>query len=101
MPIILSIKIIEIIFFCVLLVGWCINSIIAGRKHDYLIVFQVYYCENKDTQTVGNAIYSLKKSELNISSIRQMEKAITKGLQDNSHVDNITKVIITDVIKLN
>lgn len=99
MPIILSIKIIEIIFFCVLLVGWCINSIIAGRKHDYLIVFQVY--ENQDTQTVGNTICSLKKSELNISSIRQMEKAITKGLQDDSYVDNITKVIITDVIKLN
>lgn len=92
MPIILSI---EIIFFCVLL-GW----IIAEREHDYLIVFQVY-CENKDTQTIGNAIYSLKKSELNISSIRQMEKAITKGLQDDSYVDNITKVIITDVIKLN
>ena len=95
MPIILSIKIIEIIFFCVLL-GW----IIVGREHDYLIVFQVY-CENKDTQTVGNAIYSLKKSELNISSIGQMEKAITKELQDNSYVDNITRVIITNVIKLN
>ena len=99
MPIILQI---EIIFSCVLLVGWCINSIIAGRKHDYLIVFQVYYCENnEDTQTIGNAIYSLKKSELNISSIRQMEKAITKVLQDDSYVDNITKVTITDVIKLN
>ena len=95
MPIILSIKIIEIIFSCVLL-----SLIIAGRKHDYLIVFQVY-CENKDTQTVGNAIYSLKKSELNISSIEQMEKAITKELQDNSYVDNITRVIITNVIKLN
>ena len=95
MPIILSIKIIEIIFFCVLL-SW----IIAERKHDYLIVFQVY-CENKDTQTVGNAIYSLKKSELNISSIEQMEKAITKELQDNSYVDNITRVIITNIIKLN
>ena len=95
MPIILSIKIIEIIFFCVLL-----SLIIVGREHDYLIVFQVY-CENKDTQTVGNAIYSLKKSELNISSIEQMEKAITKELQDNSYVDNITRVIITNVIKLN
>ena len=100
MPIILSIKIIDIIFSCVLLVGWCIGWIIAERKHDYLIVFQVY-CENKDTQTVGNAIYSLKKSELNISSIGQMEKAITKELQDNSYVDNITRVIITNVIKLN
>lgn len=88
-------QIVEIIFFCVLL-GWYI----AGREHDYLIVFQVY-CENKDTQTVGNAIYSLKKSELNISSIRQMEKAITKDLQDDSYVDNITRVIITDIIKLN
>ena len=97
MPIILQI---QIIFSCVLLVGWCIDSIIVGREHDYLIVFQVY-CENKDTQTVGNAIYSLKKSELNISSIGQMEKAITKELQDNSYVDNITRVIITNVIKLN
>ena len=95
MPIILSIKIIEIIFFCVLL-----SLIIAGRKHDYLIVFQVY-CENKDTPTIGNAIYSLKKSELNISSIGQMEKAITKELQDNSYVDNIARVIITNIIKLN
>lgn len=96
MPIILQI---EIIFSCVLLVGWCIGSIIIGREHDYLIVFQVY-CENKDTPTIGNAIYSLKKSELN-TFIRQMEKVITKGLQDDSYVDNITRVIITDVIKLN
>lgn len=85
---------IEIILFCVLL-GW----LIVGREHNYLIVFQVYY-ENRDTQTVGNAIYSLKKSELDLSSIRNIEKAITKDLQDDSYV-GITKVIITDIIKLN
>lgn len=89
---------IEIILFCVLLC-WCIGLKIAGRTHDYLIVFQVF-CENKDKQTVGNAIYSFKKSELDLSLIRKMEKDITKGLQNDSYV-GITRVIITDIIKLN
>ena len=85
---------IEIILFCVLL-GW----LIAGRKHDYLVVFQVF-CENKDKQAVGSVIYSFKKSELDLSLIRKMEKDITKGLQNDLYV-GITKVIITDIIKLN
>ena len=89
---------IEIILFCVLL-GWCISLKIAGRKHDYLVVFQVF-CENKDKQAVGSVIYSFKKSELDLSLIRKMEKDITKGLQNDLYV-GITKVIITDIIKLN
>lgn len=89
---------IEIILFCVLL-GWCIGLKIAGRTHDYLIVFQAFNNDNKNSITIGSEMFSFKKKQLNLSFIRELENDIVNDLHDSNV--KATKVIIINIIKLN
>ena len=90
---------IENILFCVLL-GWCVGClIIKKRTSKYLIVFQVLL-DGNNSRLVGSEMFSINKSQLNLSFIKKLEDDIAKALYLQKNI-KVTKVMVTAIIPLN